>query len=128
MNSRIAVLAFVSLLLTASLLGASPPPTANAAPEPEPALVATGLPEASNCTGNGFAEDLAVFAENSLPLSSDFNYCGSCGTDPCRGVLRGTVCGYDWNLQRQKRCEMRLGETCPGEDRVVCYCYAEDIP
>jgi hypothetical protein len=59
---------------------------------------------------------------------SDYNYCGMCGADPCRGVLRGTICGIDYANNRYKRCEMLYGDECPGEQKVICYCYSEDIP
>lgn len=71
--------------------------------------------------------DLTVFAQNPQQ-STDFNYCGSCSPDPCPGLLRGTICGYDSNLGLYKRCEMYYGNSCPADNLVVCSCYAEIIP
>jgi hypothetical protein len=126
MTSRIAPLTFLSLLLAGSLVYAAP-----AAPNGTPTVPATiaqasTLAEAPSCGQAGTTA--AIFAPAPQNKATDFDYCGTCGQDPCRGVLRGTVCGYDFNLGRYKRCEMTLGDLCPNENRVVCYCYAEDIP
>jgi hypothetical protein len=129
MKSRITLLTFAALLLTGSLVGATTAPSTSTPTAPAPtALAPTASAEAPSCARNASTANLAIFAPDPRLKTTDADYCGSCGTDPCRGVLRGTVCGYDFNLGRQKRCEMRLGDTCPQDNRVVCYCYAEDIP
>jgi hypothetical protein len=126
MKSRITLLSVLSLLLTGILVHAAPSASAPAAPA---ALAATANhPGALSCPGNSSAANPTAFTLDPRQKTTDADYCGSCGTDPCRGVLRGTVCGYDFNLGRQKRCEMKLGNTCASDNRVVCYCYAEDIP
>jgi hypothetical protein len=60
--------------------------------------------------------------------STDFSYCGSCSPDPCPGLQRGTICGFDSYLGLFKRCEMYYGDSCPADNLVVCSCYAEIIP
>jgi hypothetical protein len=73
------------------------------------------------------AVDFTAFTQDSQQRT-DFNYCGSCSPSPCAGLQRGTICGYDNNLGLYKRCEMTYGNSCPADNLVVCYCYAEDIP
>jgi hypothetical protein len=126
MKSRLTLPTFLLLLLAGSLVYAAP-----AAPEGAPivpaAIAQTSTPaEAPSCGRPGSAA--AIFAPAHQNKATDFNYCGTCGPDPCQGLLRGTICGYDFNTGRNKRCEMMLGDSCPSDNRVICYCYSEDIP
>jgi hypothetical protein len=126
MKSRINLLTFVSLLFAGSLVYAAPTTPASAPIIPA-ATVQTSTPaEPPSCAQKGTAA--AIFAPAPQNKVADYNYCGMCGLDPCRGVLRGTICGYDYNLGAYKRCEEKLGDFCPNENRVVCYCYSGSIP
>lgn len=126
MKSKFTLPTFAALLFAATLAHASSAAPASAPNVPETGAQAPAAISSSACAQPGTAA--AIFAPAVQNKTNDFDYCGSCGTDPCRGILRGTICGYDYNLGRYKRCEMKLGDLCPNENRVVCYCYAEDIP
>ncbi len=118
MTSRIAPLIALSLLLAGSLVYAGPaapaaPGTAQTLTSAEPSPCAQGGPEA------------LIFApapqENVL-------YCGICSPDPCRGVQRGTTCGYDYETQTVKRCQVTTASYCPQDNRAICSCYSGPIP
>jgi hypothetical protein len=128
MTSRITLLLFASLLLTGSLVGAATVPTPDTSTAPTPAVVTPAVSHDGAC-GDGSSAALAIFAPDPKNQgASDYDYCGMCGKDPCRGVLRGTICGFDYGAGRYKRCEMLYGDECPAENRLICYCYSGDIP
>src|SRR5687767_2754783 len=98
MVSRTTLLSLVTLFLTGSLVSAAAAAPANAPAAPEPAALTTGTnytPARSCGAGKGSAAELSLFVrEPARQQSIESDYCGSCGTDPCRGVLRGTYCGW----------------------------------
>ena len=124
MKSRITSLTFLSLLLAGSLVYAAPATLDGIGP----ATIAQASTPAETPSCGQTGSIAAIFAPAPQNKSTDFNYCGMCGTDPCRGVLRGTICGYDFVAGAYKRCEMTLGDRCPNENRVICYCYSGPIP
>lgn len=126
MKSRIRLLAYASLLLTAltgSLVYAAPPSPASAPTALTPTPRAADTPA---CTRTPPLTDLGVFVLGLQPKSTDYNQCGLCGPEPCRGLQRGTICGVD-GQGGFKRCEYYMF-SCPETNQVICECYAEIIP
>lgn len=71
------------------------------------------------------AAGVAVLAPE---LRQSVQYCGVCSENPCQGAERYTICGYDYNAGRYKRCDYYLGGTCSEDEQIICRCYSEDIP